>query len=68
MSSQSASSHVVPATARSSGSSLGATIRRLARVVWRSYERHSLYQVMQATGDDGLKDEFAQGRHPAGQR
>jgi len=40
---------------------LGATIRRLVRVVWRSYERHSLYQVMLAAGrEDSLPDDLVQ--------
>lgn len=59
MSSQSASSHVVTAAVRPVPVSLGATIRRIASLLWHSYERHSLYQVMLASGEDGEADDLA---------
>lgn len=69
MSSQSASSRVVPANGRPASSSLGASIRRLATVIWRSYERHSLYQVMLAAGcHEDLPADLADRLQQAGQR
>ena len=69
MSSQSVSSRVVPVTAGVKGSSLRATISRLARLVWRSYERHSLYQVMLAAGhEEGLQEHLVQRPHSTPQR
>ncbi|MGF6241559.1 MULTISPECIES: hypothetical protein [Paraburkholderia] len=68
MSSQSVSSRVVPVTAGVKGSSLRATISRLARLVWRSYERHSLYQVMLAAGhDEALPDTLVHDPRQTGQ-
>lgn len=59
MSSQSASSRVVHASARPAISSFGVTIRRLAKSIWRSYERHSLYEVMLKGGYyEGLPDDI----------
>jgi hypothetical protein len=63
MSSQSVSSRVVPANRRPTAASFVASVRRVARVMWRSYERHSLYEVMLAAGDyDGLPREVR--HHP----
>ncbi|HEY1998401.1 hypothetical protein [Paraburkholderia sp.] len=60
MSNPSASSHVASSTARAMPLSLRTTIRRIARLMWRSYERHSLYQVMLAAGhDEDAPDDLA---------
>lgn len=68
MSSQSASSRAVSTNARPASSSLGATMRRLATVIWRSYERHSLYQVMLAAGcHEDLPADFADRPQQVGQ-
>jgi hypothetical protein len=57
MSSQSVPPHVAAANAVVRASSLLATIGRVARLVWRSSERHSLYPVMLAGAhDEGLQD------------
>ncbi|WP_144155504.1 hypothetical protein [Paraburkholderia sp. BCC1885] len=69
MSSQTVSSRIVSATAGARGSSLKATISRLARLMWRSNERHSLYQVMLAAGhqdastDAPVHDSLQTGQH-----
>lgn len=69
MSSQSASSRVVPASARPAVSSFGVTIRRLAKSIWRSYERHSLYEVMLKGGYyEGLPDDLERRTQQMGQR
>lgn len=68
MPSQSASSRAVPATVRPQTASLRATIGRLASLIWRSSERHSLYQVMLATGhDEHSPDALAQPLRQTGQ-
>jgi hypothetical protein len=69
MSSQSASSRVVPASARPASASFGVTIRRLAKSIWRSYERHSLYEVMLKGGYyEGLPDDLERRTRQLGQR
>jgi hypothetical protein len=68
MSSRSVSSRVVSANAGAQASSLMATISRLARLMWRSYERHSLYPVMLAAGhDEVLQDGLVRDAHQSGQ-
>jgi|HubBroStandDraft_2_1064218.scaffolds.fasta_scaffold3370937_1 hypothetical protein len=69
MSSQFVSSRVAPVTAGERASSLRKTISRLARLMWRSSERHSLYQVMLAAGhDEGLPDALVHDPRQTGQR
>lgn len=68
MSSQFASSRAVAATVRPQATSLRATIGRLANLIWRSSERHSLYQAMLATShDEHSPDALAQPLRQTGQ-
>ncbi|MGH8780430.1 hypothetical protein [Paraburkholderia sp.] len=61
MSSQPASSTLVPA--HPARTSFSVTLRRIAREMWRSYQRHSQYQVMLAAGrDHGVPDDEVRGR------
>ncbi|SIO53117.1 hypothetical protein SAMN05444168_6464 [Paraburkholderia phenazinium] len=69
MSSRSISSRAVPATTRGPAPSLRATLSRVARLMWRSSERHSLYQVMLAAGhEEGLQEHLVQRPHSTPQR
>ncbi|RFU44110.1 hypothetical protein [Paraburkholderia sp. DHOC27] len=66
MSSQSASSRAAPANRRASAASFIATMRRAVQAIWRSHERHSLYEVMLAAGDfDNLPREPGRHSHQA---
>jgi hypothetical protein len=56
MPSQSVSSRVVPATVGVRAALFRATVSRVARLMWRSSERHGLYQAMLAAGhDEGVR-------------
>jgi hypothetical protein len=69
MPSRSVPSRAVPATTGVRAPSLRATISRLARLMWRSSERHSLYQVMLAAGhEEGRPDNRVQRPHSTHQR
>ncbi|WP_133894656.1 hypothetical protein [Paraburkholderia sp.] len=69
MSSRSVSSRAVPATSGVGAPSLRATLSRIARLMWRSSERHSLYQVMLAAGhEEGLQDNLVQRSRSVRQR